>query len=193
MATFMDVSIISNFSSIFTFILVFVIIYGLLQMVKPMGEGRNGTHALVAVTVAFLVSISSGISVFIQTFTPWFTILILVIFFILFAVRLFGVSESEITSAFKAKSTILTWILIVTVVIVLFSLGAGFGQKTLEEGQSNGTTTSVVSGNTTTPTNTGSFSQNLYNTLYHPKVLGLILIMLIVVIAMLFLTDADKV
>lgn len=191
MTIFLDISIVKNFSTLFTFILVFVVLYAILQTTKILGKEHTGLNALVAVVMAFLVSISSGITTFIQTFTPWFTVLILIIFFILFAVKMFGVTDESITGAFQKKSAILTWIIILTAVILLFSLGAGFGQKTLEEGQNNGTTTSVVTGNTTTPTNTGSFNQNLYNTLYHPKVLGLILIMLVVVIAMLFLTDAD--
>ena len=192
MAVFLDISIIKNFSAVFTFILVFVIIYGLMQSLKLLGDNKNGTHALIAIVVAFLVSMSSGVTTFLQTFTPWFTILIIVIFFILFAVKMFGVSDGAITKAFENKSSILTWILILSAVILLFSLGAGFGQTALNEGQTGGNTTSVVTGNTTAPTDTGSFSQNLYNTLYHPKVLGLILIMLIVVIAMMFLTDADN-
>jgi hypothetical protein len=163
-----------------------------MQSIKLMGEGKNGAHALIAVVIAFLVSMSAGVTTVLQTFTPWFTILIIIIFFILFAVRMFGVSEGAITKAFENKSSILTWILILTAVIVLFSFGAGFGQTALTEGQTGGTTTSVATGNVTTPTDTGSFSQNMYNTLYHPKVLGLILIMLVVVIAMLFLTDADN-
>ncbi len=192
MATFLDISIIENFSTLFTFILVFVIMYGMLQTVKLLGDDKTGLHALIAVVIAFLVSISPGITTFIQTFTPWFTVLILVIFFILFAVKLFGVSNDDILAGFKKKNAILTWILILTAVILLFSLGSGFGQKTLEEGQNGkGTVTSVETGNTTVATDTGSFSQNLYNTLYHPKVLGLILIMLVVVISMLFLTDTD--
>ncbi|MGV8141105.1 MAG: hypothetical protein ACP5NW_01535 [Candidatus Woesearchaeota archaeon] len=192
MATFLDVSIVKSFSSIFTFILVFVIVYGLLEMFKALGDKKQSLHALIAVILGFMVALSPGVTVVLQTFTPWFTMLILVIFFILFAVKLFGVSNEQITGAFNKKSSILTWILILTAVIILFSLGSGFGQKTLEEGQYNGTTVSVSSGNETAPTDTGSFSQNLYNTLYHPKVLGLILVMLIVVFTMLFLTDADK-
>ena len=192
MVVFLDVSIIKNFSAVFTFILVFVIIYGLMQSLKILGEERNGSHALIAVVVAFMVSMSSGVTTVLQTFTPWFTILIIVIFFILFAVRIFGVDTATITKTFMNKTSIMTWVLVITAVILLFSLGAGFGQTSLEEGQKNGTTTSVVTGNVTSTTNTGSFSQNLYNTLYHPKVLGLILIMLIVVVAMMFLTDADK-
>ena len=192
MAVFLDVSIIKNFSAVFTFILVFVIMYGLMQSLKLLGDNKNGPHALIAVVVAFLVSMSSGVTTVLQTFTPWFTILIIIIFFILFAVRMFGVDTATITKAFANNSSILVWILIFTAVILLFAFGAGFGQTTLDEGQKGGNTTSIATGTTTVPTDTGSFSQNLYNTLYHPKVLGLILIMLIVVIAMMFLTDADK-
>jgi hypothetical protein len=193
MAVFLDISIIKSFSAIFTFILVFVIVYGLLGMFKPLGDKKQGLYALMAAILGFMVAISDGVTAVLQTFTPWFTILILIIFFVLFAVKLFGVSDSDITAAFKKKSSILTWLLILTFIIIMFSLGAGFGQKTLEQGQHNGTTVSVSTGNETTPTDTGSFSQNLYNTLYHPKILGLILVMLIVVFAMLFLTDTDKV
>ncbi len=192
MAVFLDVSIIKNFSAVFTFILVFVIMYGLMQSLKLLGDNKNGPHALIAVVVAFLVSMSSGVTTVLQTFTPWFTILIIIIFFILFAVRMFGVDTATITKAFANNGSILTWILIFTAVILLFAFGAGFGQTTLDEGQKGGNTTSIATGATTVPTDTGSFSQNLYNTLYHPKVLGLILIMLIVVIAMMFLTEADK-
>jgi hypothetical protein len=191
MTTFLDISIIKNFSTVFTFILVFVLVYGLLEAFKVFGEGRRGINAIIGMVIAFLVSISSGVVTVIQTFTPWFTILIIVIFFILFAVRMFGVSTGDITKAFQNKSSIMTFILIFTAIILLFSLGSGFGQQALDQGQKNGTTTSTATGNTTAVTDTGSFNQNLYNTLYHPKILGLILIMLIVVVAMLLLTDVD--
>jgi CDP-diglyceride synthetase len=191
MATFIDISIIKNFTTIFTFLLVFVIIYGLLEMFNVFGEGRKSIHAIIAMVIAFLVSVSSGVLTVIQTFTPWFVILILFIFFILFAVRMFGVSGESITKAFHNKSAILTWVIIITVLILLFSLGAGFGQQTLDQGQTGGKVTSVATGNQTAPTDSGDFSQNLYNTIYHPKVLGLILVMLIVVVSMLLLTDAE--
>jgi NADH:ubiquinone oxidoreductase subunit 6 (subunit J) len=165
--------------------------YGLLEVFKVFGEGHRGIHALIAMIMGFLVAISSGVLTFIQTFTPWFVILVIVIFFILFAVKMFGVKDDSITKAFHENSAIRTWIIIFTVLIILFSLGAGFGQQSLEQGQSGGTTTSVVTGNQTAPTDTGSFSQNLYNTIYHPKILGFLLIMLIVVIAMLLLTEPE--
>jgi hypothetical protein len=193
MAAVIDISIVKSFSNIFTFILVFVIIYGILEMVKFFGDDKKSIHAMIAIVVAFLVSVSNGVVAVVQTFTPWFAIIILIIFFILFAVKMFGVTNDEITKAFHNNQSILTWIIMITAIILMFSLGAGFGQETLDQGQKGGTTVSVATGNVTSPTDTGSFSQNLYNTLYHPKILGFILIMLIIVVALMFLTDADKV
>jgi len=199
MATFLDISILSHFVSVFTFLLVFVIIFGLLEVFKVFGEGRKGLHALIAACIGFIFIFSSGVTTVIQTFMPWFTILILVIFFILFAVRMFGVSQKDISSAIT-EGSVMTWILIFTVLILLFSLGAGFGQKSLQDVQTStpanasaGTSVSVINNQTTVvgSTNSPNFNQNLYNTLYNPKVLGLVLIMIIVILAMLFLTAKD--
>jgi NADH:ubiquinone oxidoreductase subunit 6 (subunit J) len=164
-----------------------------MEATKALGADKKSLHAIIAIVIAFMVSMSTGVVAVIQNFTPWFTMLVLIIFFILFAVKMFGVKDSYISEGFQKNKSLLTWIIVLTVIILLFSLGSGFGQETLEQGQSGGTTVSVATGNTTTPTNTGSFSQNLYNTLYHPKILGLILIMIIVLISAIFLTDVDKI
>ncbi len=205
MATFLDLSILSNFVSIFTFLLVFILIFGLLEVFKVFGEGRKGLHAMVAVCIGFIVMLSKGFTGFMTTFTPWITILIVVIFFILFAVRMFGIGEKDLADAMRNDSTIYTVILIAVGLILLFSIGIGFGQQTLDTttpGTSGTTETVTNSGGTSTTvvdnktqvvgsTNTSDFSKNFYNTLYHPKVLGLMLIMILVVMAMLFLTAKE--
>ena len=129
MATFVDISILQNFSSVFTFILVFVIVYSMLETTKALGADKKSMNAIIAMIVGFLVSMSSGVVAVIQSFTPWFTMLLILIFFILFAVRMFGVSSETITAEITKKSAIVTWILILTAVILLFSLGSGFGQR----------------------------------------------------------------
>lgn len=195
MATFLDISILGNFIGIFTFLLVFVIVYGMLELFKIFGDGHKGLHAIIALAVAFIVIFSKGVVAVIQTFTPWFTILILVIFFILFAVRMFGATDKDIHNELTSGTTITTWIIIFTVVILLFSLGAGFGQESLTQGgggKVTQTNTTINATGDSGSTATGNFNQNLYNTLFHPKVLGLILIMLLAVIAMLFLTGSSE-
>lgn len=171
----------------------------MLELFKIFGDGHKGLHAIIALAMGFIVIYSKGVVNVIQTFTPWFTILILVIFFILFAVRMFGATDKDIGMELKKDGVIVTWIIIFTVIILLFSLGSGFGQKSLEEGVGGTTVTTTgesmnvstngtgIGGSTATP----DFNQNLYNTLFHPKVLGLILVMLLAVIAMLFLTGSE--
>lgn len=197
MATFLDVSILSNFISVFTMLLVFVIVFGVSEVMNLFGEGKKGLRAMVALAVSFIVLFSKGIMVVIQTFTPWFVLLVLVIFFMLFAVRMFGVGEKEIKAEIMKDSTITTWIIILVVTMVLFSLGTGLGQTSLEQTRSGGTESGSGGAITVNNQSAGSvsssdFSQNLYNTIYHPKILGLILIMLIAVIAILFLTASES-
>lgn len=192
MATFLDISILSHFTSVFTFLLVFIIVFGMLEFMKIFGESKKGWHSIIALSIGIMVILSSGVTKVIQTFTPWFMIIVFLIFFILFAVRMFGIGEKDITSAFKSSS-ILSWIIILTLVIMIYSFSQAFGQESLEKTSATkvNVTTTMVNGTavvTGTQTNTNDFMQNLYNTFYHPKVLGLVLIMLIGVIAMLFLT-----
>jgi len=194
MATFLDISILGHFTAVFTFLLVFVILFGMLEVFKLFGDGHRGLHAMIALAVGFIVIFSKGVVTVIQTFTPWFVIVILLIFFIIFAVRMFGVSAAEVTEGFHHNSVILTFILIFAAIIILFSLGAGFGQTSLEQGVQPGTLVTTNTTNVTVnpgSTSTNNFSQNMYNTIYNPKVLGLLLIMLIAVIAMLFLTSRE--
>ena len=166
-----------------------------MEIFQIFGEGRRGLHAIIAMCAGFIVLFSTGVVSFIQTFTPWFTMVILVIFFILFAVRMFGVKAEEITQGFFNNPSILTWIIIFTVVIILFSLGSGFGQQSLNSGQGTGNVSQVTATGppiaTPGSTNTTNYNQNLYNTIFHPKVLGMLLIFLIVVIGMLLLTSKE--
>jgi len=196
MATFLDISLLGHFTSIFTFLLVFVIVFGMLSMFKMFGEGHNGIYAIIALCIGFIVIFNAGVVTVIQTFTPWFTMLIIVIFLLIFASRMFGLSEGDVKAGFYGNPY-MTWILIFSAIILLFSLGGAFGQKTLEQSQGTNLTTpqagATFNGTAAQPgaTNTQSFNQNLYNTIYHPKVLGMVLIFLVVILAMLFLTTRE--
>ena len=58
MATFLDIGLIENFGVIFVILLVFLILFGLLEYMKAFGEGRRGLHALIALVVALLFLVS---------------------------------------------------------------------------------------------------------------------------------------
>ena len=219
MATFLDIGLFSYFSVIFSFLLVFVVVFGLLEYIKIFGSENKGWHAIIALSIAAL-TLMSGLALKFLTFvTPWFLMFFFVIFFIIFAVRMFGVGEKDMIGVIKDSST-WPWILVFSIIIVLFGLGNAIGQTALEQGpgqavvQGSGTSgtgtidttgtnsdSAASAGTSTTTTGTAagtgstatsSYSTNVYNTIFHPKVLGLIFMLLIATISIAFLAKAPS-
>lgn len=193
MATFLDIGILENFSIVFVFLLVFSIILALLEYSKPFGkENTRGLHGIIALAISFLVIISKTAVLMINSLIPWFLVLFLFIFFGLFAIRMFGVSESDTIALIKSRR-FYPWIMIAVIVILIASLSSSFGQTLLSKG--TGLDGEDVEAGEIIPdgieggsTQTTSFGENVLNTVFHPKVLGLIMIMLIGLFTVLFLT-----
>ena len=83
MATFLDIGLMSYASKIFTFLLVFAIMFGLLKQKKVLGDKSAGLQGLIAFVIAVMAILSPASSAFINFITPWFFILVLVAFLIL--------------------------------------------------------------------------------------------------------------
>jgi hypothetical protein len=199
MATFLDIGVLSYFRVIFAMILIFVIMYGFLSWSKPFGDG-SGLYALISIAFAILSITSKGVLSLITFMTPWFFVIVFIAFFILFMLMIFGLKKENLTAGMSSE--LRTWVIIITIVILLFGLGSAFGQNTLDKG-TGGTSTdtssdiSVAQGSIGTGDNTtgapeatasNDFSANMLNTLVNPQVLGMILILLIGVFAVFLLT-----
>ncbi|MBN1275249.1 hypothetical protein JXA12_03075 [Candidatus Woesearchaeota archaeon] len=195
-----DLGFFGNFSIIFTFLLVYVIVYGILEMRKPFGADKRNLNALLGTAVAVLVVVSGPMVSLVNYIIPWFLIIALIVFFILFALGIFG--QGVDFSDLARKKQISTWIIVLAVVVLLFGIGNAFGQSKLEQGGWDGTepvnTTNSGEDDPTGLKNTGTdgssvatsdFATNVVNTLFNPKVLGLMLILLVAVFAMFFLSD----
>ena len=208
MATFLDIGLLGAVSTLFMVILIFVIVYGFLSWRKPFGGENQGLYALVAFGIAIISMTSRGFVTLIMTITPWFFTLIFIGFFILFILMMFGLKEKDLMAG-KTKE-LRTWVIILTVIIMLFGLGAAFGQTTLEAGtgttpNNNGEPSTGEPGQiyygddfqeTTTTTTTArtasqDFADNVLATIFHPKVLGMIVILLVGAFAMFLLTKGE--
>jgi hypothetical protein len=122
---------------------------------------------------------------------PWFVILFLVIVLMLIAYQIFGVQEATIVDIILGKtpgkwgSTFFQWMLALVLIIGIGSLATviseekGFQQLTSGE---NGT---VVQQNLTG----GGEASDFFRTLTHPKVLGLVLILLIAMFAVKYMME----
>lgn len=197
MATFLDIGVLGYFRVIFAMILIFVIMYGFLSWTKPFGDKGAGLYSLISIAFAILSITSKGVLSLVTFMAPWFFIVVFIAFFILFILMIFGLKEKNLTAG--TTSELRVWVIIVTVVILLFGLGSAFGQRTLEQGSGEtGTTTVEVEGSTGSnitgspdSTSTSDFGANVLNTLVNPQVLGMILVLLIGVFT-IFLLTAQK-
>ncbi len=200
MATFLDIGILKNFSIVFTWLLIYVVVFGLLEWKSPFGKDKKGFNVMVAFAIAFLGVISTSARYFIEFVTPWFLVMAIVIFFILFIVRMFGLSDSSVENIIKDNMAH-TWLIVLSIFIVLMALGASFGQQLLEKGtgaQPNGPVQPIGSEIPSTPeqvstiehgpSTTSSFAENALQVFVHPKVLGMLFILLLGTFTIYFLS-----
>lgn len=186
------------FSHIFSFLLVLFIVYALLQKSKLLGENKS-LHAIIAFAVAMMVALSKPVVMIINNMAPWFVILMFFIIFLLVIIKIFGYEDKTIMDAIGERDYIITTIVILGIIILGGALASVFGQGLLSSGDevgSAGVETPAGTGEgipTDGDVDGGSFEENLLSTLFHPKILGLIIIILISMFALKFLTDEGEV
>ena len=220
MASILDSGLAGIFSSIFTFLLIYAIIFGTLSWRKVFGEKGTGMQAMVAFFVAIIAAITPAMRAFVSLVTPWYVAMFLVIFFVLFIVTMFGKSPDKDFPALIGDSRVYSWIMIFVVLIFLlglgFTLGPGLtsGSKAAPQPVQVAPGTDVIgyaepgvlapdyygTGSTGSPTlgqpgstATSDFGTNFTNTLFHPKVLGLMITFLIAAVAVYFLSQSSAV
>lgn len=206
MVSILDTGLASVFSSVVVFLLIYTVVWGVLRWKKWMGE-QPGTYALIAFTIAFLFAIAPPARNFVMFVSPWFVALAMVAFFLLFITSMFGIGSDKFPDIIK-DSRARNWIVILSIVIIIAGLAYSFGQSLLEEQPGvapsprqnvpqqagdqygPGFTDSVgaIPIGQEGPTGTSDFSSNVVNTLVHPKVLGLIITLLIMSVAVYFLS-----
>ena len=80
MATILDLGLLQSFDVIFPVILIFALVFAILQKTKIVGDSL-GINSIIAVAVAFMALLSENVIQVVKFIVPWFTIAI--IFFLL--------------------------------------------------------------------------------------------------------------
>ena len=186
MATFLDVGLIQAFDLIFPFLLTFAIVFAILQKTEVLGKSL-GINATVAIAAAFMVLLSSTLIEVINFMVPWFVVAIIFFVLLILIFSMFGAKEASFEKAIKDQK--LQWALIgVCLLIALAAFGNVLGQQLLA-GRDSVEDVNVVNAS---GVSTGSFETNIYSTLFHPKVLGLIVLFAIAVFAIAFLSGTSN-
>jgi hypothetical protein len=180
MASFLDLGILQSFKVIFTFLFVFSITYAILNKVN-FPKDSKGLQSFVAFIMAAFVAISSKTVNLIATMSPWFVIMFVFIIFVLLANMIFGLDEAYLSQYMKDDNTITTWIIILSALIFVISIGTTYSTEFLAFTQNS------------TSSSSGDVGHNIGAAIFHPKMLGFIFVMLIGTFAILLLTKTPTV
>ena len=184
MATALDLGLLNVIDFIFPFILVWAIVFALLQKTKIVGDSV-AINAIIGAVVGFTVLLSRTIIDIINFMIPWFAITIIFFILMLLIFMVFGAKDKDIFSALE-KNKVVTWLLIgVSVIIFFAAISNVMGQSLLEQSAS-GEGGAVGAGDGSVAS--GNFQQNIFSTLFHPKVLGVIMLFVIAIFAVALLT-----
>ena len=171
MATFLDLGFLEFFLPIFTTIFVFALAYGMLTKTKFLSESNN-VNAVAAITVAIIVLLTKDVVDLVNFLTPWFVIIFLMVFMIFLVLMFAGKKQEEILPHLGGP----TFIVIVSILLLVIVIGNVFQgvfspYKTDSSGQQ---------------TTTGG---ETIKTIFHPRVLGAIVILVISAIAVRQITE----
>ncbi len=188
-----DISLLKSFDVIFVFLLVFVLVYAVLQKARLLGDNK-GMHALIAFVFG-IISLFSNIAIkTIMTAAPWFVLLIIFLFFMLVAFMAMGIKEEGIVGVLKSDeySYVRYWIAALIVIIALGSLShvvaeekggfPGYKNASIENA------TQALAGGPGAPAQESDF----WKTLFHPKILGAGAVLLIAMFTISRLTEKAK-
>jgi len=185
MVTVLDVGLLGVFDIIFPVLLVFAILFSVLQKTAAITKNVS-VNAIIAVSIAFLVLLSQTIIDMIKFMMPWFAVLILFLVLLLMVFKVFGAQDSDFWNAVKKDSTISWAILGIVVLIFVGAIGTTLGPSFLPAttGEIINTSTTIASGSVAS----GNFDQNIMATFFNPKILGLVVIFGVAIFAVLMLS-----
>jgi len=188
MATFLDIGLAQHFSVIFPVLLVFVLVFALLEKSKLLGANK-GLHSLIAVCIAIMMLFVPGLTMVINVMAPWFVMIFLLIIFFLLLLMTLGTKWEKVVEVASKWDTIHWFLLVISLVIFIGALATVYGKSLLPYSEVPGQTTNA---SVDTTTDTGDFNQNVGRVIFHPKTIGLVFVLMVGSLAIRLLAGADK-
>ena len=99
-------------------ILIFAIIYALLNGIKVLGENK-AINLTVAIVAAIIVSLSGVVTYVVSYAVNWFIIIFFIVFLLIVILLFLGVKMSDITSAATSNSKVIAGVFIVLFLIII--------------------------------------------------------------------------
>ncbi len=165
MATFLDLGLLKGFVDIFVWILVFLIVYGVLEVTNLLKN--KGLHALFAFVITAVIVLTGNSTRIITEMAPWFVVIAALIFFMLVLTGFAGGDLKDMPSIFGKKSVI--WIVAIPLFVILVIAWT--------QGPQEKTVVNPNTGEVTMVEKTPQQHRPFVGVLSDPKVLGMFLIL----------------
>ena len=163
MATFLDVTGLQHFSSIFVFLFVWIVVYAILLWVKVLGENKF-VHALIGLLLAIFVLISPVATSVVAGIAPFIAVIFLFVVLISVASQMLG---GNIESFPALRGVFLVFIILIIVI--------GAAVKIREQ--------------VDVPSETQKDLSKTVNLIFHPTFLGTVLIFAIAIFTIALLAS----
>jgi hypothetical protein len=177
MATFLDIGLAQHFSVIFPMLLVFVIIFALLEKSKMLGDNK-GLHSLIAFSIAMMMLFVPGVTQVISIMAPWFVLIFLLVIFFVMIMLAIGMKWETFAGYMSGWETPHWFLLVIALIIFIGALGSVYGSSMLPYSGAN-TANATEGGVTGTTTDTGDFNANVGRVIFHPKTIGLVFLLMV--------------
>ncbi len=169
MATPLDTSLLTYLTPIFVFLLVYALLHAMIAKLKIFGT-NTFVHATVAFSLSFMLLILPDARNVIAHFTPWLVVLLILTLFIFFFFMALGVEDKSLSEMATKNAAFITFTVAFILVVFLISLTEVFGPFLLS-------------------TSGPGFWNATKRTLFHPKVLGAIFILITAAYAVNYLSN----
>jgi len=176
MATFLDFSVLNFFLPVFTFLFVLVICYALLQKTKILG-GQSRLDFLASFAVAILTLFTGNAVKLINYMTPWFVIFIVFVLLIFLVLMSFGWKEQDIWPGLAGRNGAI----VVAFLILIMGMTAVFGDVF-----------NPYNNDTSDNGDSYSIKSEVTKSIFHPRVLSAVFILLFASFTILNLKNAAK-
>ena len=176
MATILDIGLLKGFSDIFVWILVFVIVYGALEVANLLKN--KGLHALLAFAITAVIVITGGGSNLIVAMVPWIVVMAAFFLFLMMLGQFVGLSAKQILSNFGGEGRGVTWYILIPLIVILV---IAWTQAPREQTVVNPETGETVTVELHT-------QRPFLGVLTSPQVLGLVLILAIAAMTIVLMT-----
>ncbi len=177
MATLLDLGLLNYFRPFFTFLLVWIIFYAVLQKIKIFGPS-SGINALISFSAAMLFMFTPGVSDMVNIITPWFIVLMVFILLLAGIFMMVGVKESVVADLFSQDWFV--WLIVIVAILFIFGFAFTkvFGSSIQKVYAGEGEASDAVF--------------DVGRVLFHPRILGMLFLLLVVSQAIRLLSMTTK-